>query len=265
LLDGALVLIDEIHTSDCARFVSLSTKDPLDTESPWLDKEYIRQWLLTHPSDGLVLPEEVLAEAKRRYELVYNQLFDRRMMQDAELPLSSQVYHHLVKQKIIKPAYIAIIMGSKEDVTFAKKIGEYLAPYDVFVDMHVVSAHKNGERIADIASTYNDSIEPGCIIAIAGRSNGLGGSLSANVNIPVISCPPFKDQADILLNINSSLFMPSQAPAVTAVYPDQAAAAAIRALNIHGFRTKVSDKIAAMKKQLLSDDHALRQELGLCA
>ena len=132
------------------------------------------------------------------------------------------------------------------------------------VDYHIVSAHKNGECLANIAKVYNESVEPGCIIAIAGRSNGLGGALSANVNVPVINCPPFKDKVDIQLNINSSLFMPSQTPALTAVYPEQAAAAAVRCLNLQPMRTHVSGEIAKMKDELAKDDAMMRQELNLC-
>lgn len=264
LIGGKLALIDEIHTPDCARFVPAGKANPLEGDAPWLDKEYIRQWLLANKNEDLVLPDSVLAEAKRRYESVYNQLFDRSPYSAPNVPISSQVYHSLVEEKLIKPGYVAIVMGSKEDVEFAKKIRDLLSAYNVMVDMHIVSAHKNGECISDIAEIYNESIEPGCIIAIAGRSNGLGGAMSANVNIPVISCPPFKDRADIQLNLNSSLFMPSMAPALTAVYPEQAASAAIRALNIHDVRVQVSEAICNMKKDLRKDDMNLRRELGLC-
>lgn len=264
LINDRLVLIDEIHTPDCARFCLLGKTNPLDEESPWLDKEYIRQWLLANKSESLVLPDHILAEGKRRYERVYNQLFDRSPYCAEQIPLNSQVYHALLQEQIIKPAYVAILMGSKEDVEFAKKIRELLSPYDIMVDMHIVSAHKNGERIEEIVGTYNHSIEPGCIIAIAGRSNGLGGAVSANVNIPVINCPPFKDRTDIQLNLNSSLFMPSQAPAVTAVYPEQAAIAAIRALNLPHLRLQMSEGIRKMKEDLRNDDLRIRRELDLC-
>ncbi len=264
LIDGKLVLIDEIHTPDCARFCLASETNPLDQESPWLDKEYIRQWLLTNKSKDLVLPDSVLEEAKKRYERVYHQLFDRPLPIPEKLSLSSEIYHSLVSENIIKPGYVALVMGSKEDWEFSKKIRELLSSYNVMVDVHVVSAHKNGECIANIANIYNNSIEPGCIIAIAGRSNGLGGALSANVNIPVINCPPFKDRTDIQLNLNSSLFMPSQAPAVTVVYPEQAVGSAIRSLNISSLRWKISQDIQSMKENLREDDMRLRRELGLC-
>jgi phosphoribosylaminoimidazole-succinocarboxamide synthase len=264
IIDGKLALIDEIHTPDCARFCLLGKQYPLDEESPWFDKEYIRQWLLVNKSQDLILPDSVLEEAKRRYEHVYMQLFDKNMLSQSPVPLSVQAYYSLVQEQLIKPAYVAIVMGSKEDLEFAKKIKDLLSPYDLMVDMHIVSAHKNGERIAEIAETYNHSIEPGCVIAIAGRSNGLGGALSANLNIPVINCPPFKDRSDIQININSSLFMPSQAPAVTVVYPEQAVGAAIRMLNIPIMKVRIREGISKMKEDLSQDDKNLRKELGLC-
>lgn len=263
VIEGKLALIDEIHTPDCARFCLLGKENPLEGETPWFDKEYIRQWLLNNKSAGLVLPDDILQEAKKRYERVYMQLFDKNNLSQ-NVPLHTQVYHNLVQEKVIKPAYVAIVMGSKEDVELAKKIKDLMSPYNIMIDMHIVSAHKNGERINSIAEIYNHSIEPGCIIAIAGRSNGLGGAMSANVNIPVISCPPFKDRADIQLNLNSSLFMPSQAPAVTVIYPEQAVGAALRMLNIPSLRVKIRDEIHKMKENLKTDDDNLRRELGLC-
>ena len=262
LIDDEITLIDEIHTPDCSRFWLLDKREAAN-ESPWFDKEYIRQYLLENKNDNLEVPDAILAEAKRRYEWVYHQLFDRSPHQSSTIPLATQTYFHLVEQKIIKPAYVAIVMGSKEDLSFAQQIRDLLLTHNIMIDMHIVSAHKNGERITELAQEYNDSIEPGCVIAVAGRSNGLGGALSANLNIPVINCPPFKDRTDIQLNVYSSLLMPSQAPAVTAVYPEQAASAALRALNLPHLRTRLTADIQNMKQKLQKDDDALRSEILL--
>lgn len=72
LIDGELCLIDEIHTPDCARFCEES-EAPLDAESPWLDKEFIRQYLLSE-GKKLDVPQHVLEEAKRRYMKVFKSL-----------------------------------------------------------------------------------------------------------------------------------------------------------------------------------------------
>ena len=109
----------------------------------------------------------------------------------------------------MKDGYVVIVMGSPSDLEHCQKIANYIERYGIMTDLRVMSAHKNGEEIVNFAQEYNGSIEPGVVIAVAGRSNGLGGALAANLNLPVLNCPPFKDNADLMVNINSSLVMPS--------------------------------------------------------
>lgn len=45
------------------------------------------------------------------------------------------------------------------------------------------------------------------LIAVAGRSNGLGLVLSGNTSLPVINCPPFKE--NISQDLWSSINVPS--------------------------------------------------------
>lgn len=46
------------------------------------------------------------------------------------------------------------------------------------------------------------------LIAVAGRSNGLGPILSGNTCLPVINCPPFKPE-NISQDLWSSINVPS--------------------------------------------------------
>ena len=93
----------------------------------------------------------------------------------------------------------------------------------------------------------------------APQTAGLGGALAANSNLPVISCPPFKDGTDMLLNLNSSLMMPSQVPAMTVVRPKEAALAALRALNLPRLKDLFLLEIAEMKEGLRRDDREVRE------
>lgn len=252
LIGGKLALIDEIHTCDSSRFWPMQGANQ---QEHWMDKEFIRQWLLANPSEDLTVAPAVLQEAKRRYEEVFTRLFDENIFANyKDLPLATVAYHQLVNENMIKKGFVAIVTGSKGDVEFAQKLRDLLVPYNIAVAIRIMSAHKNGERILELAKEYNHSIEPMCVIAVAGRSNGLGGALAANLNVPVISCPPFKDQTDLQLNINSSLMMPSQTPALTAVYPEQAVGAALRVLNIPPIRASLTTEIQEMKKKLLEED-----------
>ena len=73
------------------------------------------------------------------------------------------------------------------------------------------------------------------------------------------SCPPFKDGTDLLLNLNSSLMMPSQVPAMTVVRPQEAALAALRALNLPRLKDRFRAEIAEIKAGLRRADAEVRE------
>ncbi len=260
LIDGELVLIDEIHTPDSSRFWSKADYEKHPETAEQLDKEYVRSYLLKNKEDGQYpteLPQEVVQETTRRYREIY------RMITGQELPdvaenVQSRVYNNLLKAGLIKPGFVAFIMGSPSDEEHARKMQKEIEKYGIFTELRVVSAHKNGERIPQVVKDYNLSIEPGAVIAIAGRSNGLGGALAANLTIPVINCPPFSDKTDMMVNLNSSLMMPSKTPAATVVDPKNAALFAVRCLNLPALRETFMNEIHQMKEELIDADRNLR-------
>ena len=258
--EGELILIDEIHTPDSSRFWKKADYDKSPEDVGQMDKEFVRQWMLNNKIKGKtpnILPKEVIEETSKRYKDIYKDITDEEYIQPS-IDIISRIYHNLVNKGIIKPAYVAMIMGSKSDVKHAEKIKSHLEKFDITTEMRIISAHKNGERLVQVAEQFNFSIEPIAVIAIAGRSNGLGGALAANLNVPVINCPPFTGKDDIMLNINSSLIMPSNTPTVTVVHPDNAALAAIRSLNIPQFKQQMAKYIHDMKEGLIKDDGEIR-------
>lgn len=261
LLDGEIILIDEIHTPDSSRFWSLSDykKDPMSVDS--IDKEYVRQWLLHNKENGELkkqLPVEVIAETSKRYCDIFEKITGEKL-EISNYPIEKRVYKNLVDNDIIKEGYVVIIMGSPSDLDHCKKIKKIIEKYDIDVQMRVVSAHKNGERIPCIVECLNNSIEPGAVIAVAGRSNGLGGALAANLAIPLINCPPFKDKVDMMVNINSSLVMPSNTPAATVIDVKSAALMALRCLNLKRLKSIFNNEIQEMKNKLIIEDDNIRK------
>ena len=125
---------------------------------------------------------------------------------------------------------VPIIMGSKVDEDHARKIADHLATFGVKAELYVASAHKVPEIALEIIHDFNKSSEAICYITMAGRSNALSGFVAANSIHPVIACPPFSDKSDYLINIHSTLYMPSNTPNMTVVDPQNAAMAAIRIL-----------------------------------
>ncbi len=260
LLDGKLILIDEIHTPDSSRFWSIDSYN-IDPENiDQMDKEYVRQWLLNNKVDDQIvdlLPPEVIAETSKRYLSIYRIITGEELLFDQDIDIRQRIVSNLIKADIIKDAFVIIIMGSSSDLPHCQKIRNVLNEYDVFTSLRVVSAHKNGERIPELMREYNNFLEPGVIIAVAGRSNGLGGALAANSNLPVISCPPFKDKLDMMININSTLMMPSRTPGLTIIDPENAARAAIRCLNIPRLRRIINKEIAQTKQELIESDNKI--------
>jgi phosphoribosylaminoimidazole-succinocarboxamide synthase len=77
LLDGSLVLGDEVLTPDSSRFWPLETWSPGGPQ-PSYDKQYVRDWLTTSGWDktppGPELPEEVVDKTRAKYVEAYERL-----------------------------------------------------------------------------------------------------------------------------------------------------------------------------------------------
>ncbi len=265
IIDGKLTLIDEIHTPDSSRFWDVKDyeKDPKSVYQ--MDKEYVRAWLIRETKNGImpiVLSDEVVNETSRRYREIYEKVTGSKFAIDIS-DCKNRMYRNLLRSGLIKDGYVSIIMGSVSDKDHALKIQSIIQKYGVMSELRVVSAHKNGERIVDLSREYNDSIEPGAIIAIAGKSNGLGGALASNMNIPVINCPKFTSEADLMININSSLMMPSKVPAGTVLDAENAALFALRSLNINRLKERFDADILQIKNSLIAADKNLKEDTNL--
>ena len=271
LLEGKLILIDEMHTPDSSRFWAADdyAKHPETAEQ--MDKEYVRQWLIANKKDGQyprALTPEVAQEASRRYLDIYERIIGEALPtaepEGTDAPGSgrhdarARLLANLVAAGLMKDAWVNIVMDSPADKEHCEEIRQQFEGYGIFTQLRVTSAHKNGEAIAGMAEIWNNSIEPGVLIAVAGLSNGLGGALAANVNVPVISCPSYKDYAELAMSLNSSVIMPSGTPNFTVVRPDNAAQGALRALNLPRLRERLSKDILATKAKLQAADAELR-------
>ena len=109
-----------------------------------------------------------------------------------------------------------IIMGSTSDEPHAKKITDKLDEYGITWEQYAASAHKQPLKVLDIL-TANKNEKDIVYITIAGRSNALSGFVAANCEFPTLGCPPFSDKADMMVNIHSTLQMPSNTPVLTVI------------------------------------------------
>ena len=120
-----------------------------------------------------------------------------------------------------------LIMGSTSDEPHAKKKTDKLDEYGITWEQYAASAHKQPLKVLEILDTNKDEQDI-VYITIAGRSNALSGFVAANSEFPTLGCPPFSDKADMLVNIHSTLQMPSNTPVLTVIDPGNCALAVKR-------------------------------------
>lgn len=240
-LEGNIVVIDEIHTPDSSRFWKADSyedrfKRGLEPEN--YDKEFLRIWLRDQGflGDGPVpeIPADLIKKFSELYIAIYEKLTGSMLDRGGSNPRNPlcRMRSALVREGIIKGNMVMLIMGSEKDQDFADSIIQHLKHPQLTIASLVASAHKKPDVVLDLVKKFNRSSEPLVYITIAGRSNALSGVVAAQSKHPVIACPPFKDKADYMVNIHSSLQMPSRTPVMTVVDPSNAALAAMRILQL---------------------------------
>ena len=122
-------------------------------------------------------------------------------------------------------------MGSASDESHAKKITDNLDNLNINWEQFVASAHKQPLEVLKILED-NTNEESLVYVTIAGRSNALSGFVGANSEFPTIACPPFTDKTDMMVNINSTLQMPSKTPVLTVLDPGNCATAISRIFKV---------------------------------
>ena len=121
---------------------------------------------------------------------------------------------------------VVIIMGSQKDRDHVSKIEEVFNEHNVEYIIHVASAHKSPKRVLEIIESCSKEYKK-IFITVAGRSNALSGFVAANTYLPTLACPPFADKTDMMINIHSTLQMPSAVPVMTVLDPRNCAFAAM--------------------------------------
>ena len=115
---------------------------------------------------------------------------------------------------------VVILSGSEADKWFTDKLQECCAKENLKSIVHFWSAHKKPLEVLKNVDSYKD--QNIVFITVAGRSNALSWVVAANTSKVVIACPPFKDKIDFMVNINSTLQMPSGTPVLTVLEPSNA-------------------------------------------
>ena len=141
------------------------------------------------------------------------------------------------------------LLGSKSDLDFAQKIVDPLKnEWGIETEVIVASAHKVPKKVADIIAANNEQVDI-VYMTLAGRSNALSGVVAANSVHPVLACPPHRDKIDFMVNINSTLMMPSETPVLTVVDPSNAVLSVVKifALKNEDLKAKIAARIQSVK------------------
>ncbi|CAG0914979.1 unnamed protein product [Notodromas monacha] len=155
---------------------------------------------------------------------------------------------------------VILVMGSEADMPFCEKIRMECMNLGVGpVHLHVASAHKTTTATLDLISKYEGDGISTVVIAVAGRSNGLGPVISANSCIPVMNCPP-PDEQWSSSDVWSSLRVPSGLGCSTVMFPQTAALQAAQILGLTNAFIWCKVRGRLLQNQLLvfrSDDKIL--------
>ncbi|MBE8540618.1 AIR carboxylase family protein [Geoglobus acetivorans] len=137
-----------------------------------------------------------------------------------------------------------IIMGSKSDIDYGKKIAEKLKFFGIDSVLRIASAHKTPEKALKILKEYED--DDVVFVTIAGRSNALSGFADANTFRPVIASPPVSDKfagMDLLSSIN----MPSGVAPMLVIYAENTALAVAKIFALKS--RKVAEKVKEYQRK----------------
>ncbi len=153
------------------------------------------------------------------------------------------------------PVDVLIVLGSKSDAELGKQASSFLDQFGVGYEMVVASAHRTPDLLRDLIRNTTAKV----IIAIAGLSAALPGTIAAHTTKPVIGVPVSgKLNLDAVLSVSQ---MPPGVP-VAAVGLDRGENAAILAVEILAIRDerlveKLKEHREALKKWVLEDSRTL--------
>jgi 5-(carboxyamino)imidazole ribonucleotide mutase len=189
-----------------------------------LDKDCIRDWVKSvcdpYKEDIPEIPEDIVKKAYDAYKKFYDMISSVEM---SNLPVNNN-------------NLVVIMSGSEKDAGHVEKIEKALTNESINHRAFVSSAHKNTQDVLDLIKNYDDynRLNRRIVwVTVAGRSNALSGVVAANSRFPVIACPPFANQTDMMVNINSTIQCPSKVPVMTILEPSNVSLAIRKIFDLH--------------------------------
>jgi phosphoribosylaminoimidazole carboxylase PurE protein len=164
-------------------------------------------------------------------------------------------------------AQVAIIMGSKSDLSSLKGAFETFKDFGVEFEARVMSAHRTPDDAADFAKAA-EGRGLKIVICAAGMAAHLAGVIAAHTTLPVIgipmACEPFNGLDALLAMVQ----MPPGIPVATVTAGPAGAknsallSVAILALSDKDLAAKLKKFRASQAKKVKEADQALQEELS---
>lgn len=160
---------------------------------------------------------------------------------------------------------VGVIMGSASDLPVIKKATDTLAELGISFEVHVYSAHRTPEKVANFSESAKDN-GFGVIIAAAGMAAHLAGAIAAKTTLPVIGIPCKSANIGGVDALFSTVQMPSGIPVATVAIDGgvNAAllAAEILALSDEELSLKLTKKRADGENKVLKSDAEIAAEFN---
>ena len=158
---------------------------------------------------------------------------------------------------------VAILMGSDSDFGVMSKAISVLKKFEIPVEVHVYSAHRTPEKVAEFASNAKDN-GFGVIIAGAGMAAALAGVVAGHTTLPVIGVPLKSNALEGVDALLSTVMMPSGIPVATVAIDGSKnaayLAAQILAIRDEELAKKVLESRQKQSAAVLAKDQELQEK-----
>ena len=159
---------------------------------------------------------------------------------------------------------VAILMGSDSDFGVMSKAVSVLKEFGIPVEVHVYSAHRTPEKVAEFATNAKDN-GFGVIIAGAGMAAALAGVVAGHTTLPVIGVPLKSNALEGVDALLSTVMMPSGIPVATVAIDGSKNAAylavQILAVNDEELAKKVLENRQKQSAAVLVKDQELQEKV----
>ena len=233
---GNIILIDEVHTADSSRYWLSSSYDERfnnEQEPEKYDKDVVRDYLkgIIDPYKDAIpeIPQEKKQAVFNAYLELYYKLTQTHhhfnFSEAFELNNSHQIKQFLESHmpSLFRNCLAVILSGSEKDSAHVNKLQKELTSNNVYSESFICSAHRQTQALLDLLEKFETSGKNIIYITVAGKSNALSGVVAANTQKLVIACPPFQNDVDKILNLNSSIECPTNVPVALVLSPGNVA------------------------------------------